>query len=74
MAALTVHDGGAGADTLTGGEVLNEIFDLIARSLPRIPLDDPVRPHLAGLAPLMAAGLGRPRAVAVATPIRKGGE
>lgn len=63
---LTGHDGGKrDDDALTGEHVLNEIYDLIRRRLPLIPLDDPARTCLAALAPALGESLGRPRAVAV---------
>jgi hypothetical protein len=64
---LTVHDGGADHGQVTGETVLNEIFDLIRHRLPLLDPTDPVRPHLAALAPVLAEGLGRPRAVVVPT-------
>jgi hypothetical protein len=64
---LTVHPGGAGHGQVTGEAVLNEIFDLIRHRLPLLDPTDPVRPHLAALAPVLAEELGRPRAVVVPT-------
>lgn len=62
---LQIHDGGHGDGMITGRDALEEIFDVIRRALPRIPLDDPVRPHLAEIAPVLCEQLGRPRIVAV---------
>ncbi len=45
---------------IDGGSVLNEILDLVCARLPHIPADDPVRPHLAALAPLLGRELGHP--------------
>ena len=56
---------GGGEQGVDGTAVLNEIFDLLRRRLPLIPLDDPVRPHLAALTPLLGAQLRRPQALAV---------
>lgn len=50
----------AGRDIISGDQLLSEILDLIEAGLPRLALDDPVRAHLAPLAPTMAADLGRP--------------
>jgi hypothetical protein len=47
-------------EPVSGRTVLNEVCDLIADRLPRIPYDDPARPALAALAPRLAAELGRP--------------
>src|SRR5436305_1230704 len=64
-ADLTVHEGGRGADMVTGETVLNEVFDLIRLRLPFIGASDPARPYLAALAPALAEALGRPRAAVV---------
>lgn len=53
----------AGPDQDTGEALLNDVFDLIAERLPRLPLDDPARPALAVLCPLMGQSLGRPCAI-----------
>lgn len=51
MAALTVvRDNERPQEPLTGQEVLGELVDVLARGLPRVPLDDPVRAHLARFA------------------------
>lgn len=59
---------GGGEGDVTGASVLGEVFELLAARLPRIPLSDPVRPHLAALAPLLGRELGRPRAHAAPEP------
>ena len=54
-------EGGRGErDENTGEALLNDIFDLISKRLPRLPLTDPARPALAALSPMLAQALGRP--------------
>lgn len=56
--ALTSYDGGGGG--LSGDQVLDEVFDLISRRLPRLRPDDPVREILGACLPGVARDLGRP--------------
>lgn len=62
---LTSLDGGADATLYDGEELLNEVFDLMRRRLPKIPVDDPARPALTALLPALAESLGRPLVVPV---------
>jgi hypothetical protein len=45
----------------SGEQLLNDIFDLISERLPRLPREDPARPALARLCPMLAEALERPR-------------
>ncbi len=51
----------------SGERLLNEVFDLLRRDLPRLPLDDPTRPPLTALMPELARTLGRSTLSAVNT-------
>jgi len=61
MAALNLAPAPIGVDPNTGAALLNDVFDLISGRLPQLPLDDPARPSLAALCPMLAQALGRPR-------------
>lgn len=43
-----------------GGDLAEEIYELVAERLPRLPVDDPLRPTLHALLPRIADALGRP--------------
>lgn len=62
---FSMHEGGNGAGVVTGRKVLDDIYDLIRRALPKIPIDDPARPYLTAALPALGDELGRPRVVAV---------
>lgn len=53
-------EGGGERDENTGEALLNDVFDLISKRLPKLPLTDPARPTLAALSPMLAQALGRP--------------
>jgi hypothetical protein len=57
---FTVHDGSDGVEMLSGEDVLDEIYDLIAARLPQMAIDDPVRACLMRLAPVLGSSVGRP--------------
>jgi hypothetical protein len=65
---LKVLDGGK--DGYDGEALMNEVFDLIRRRLPKIPADDPMRPRLSSLLPALGMALGRDPLVPVETPQR----
>ena len=68
MATITtIYDGGREAD-LTGEEVLEEVFDLIRRLLPRLHPDDPVRASFLRLAPMLGTSLGHSLVALVREP------
>ncbi len=48
-----------------GERLLNDVFDLICERLPTLPLEDPARPALTALVPMLGQALGRPRVVRV---------
>lgn len=50
----------ANTTTLTGAQLLSDVLDVITDGLPRLAPDDPARPPLSRLAPLLARELGRP--------------
>jgi hypothetical protein len=56
---LTLHQGRAEEPT-SGARVVEQICEVIVSALPNMPLDDPMRPQLAELAPLLARRLRRP--------------
>jgi len=58
--ALAADNGGARASMLDGGQLLEEVFDLIRRRLPHLRPDDPVRKEFAAVLPSVARDLGRP--------------
>jgi hypothetical protein len=60
MTSLTTVDGGQQAGDLTGEELLTEVFDLIARLVPRLAMDDPARPSLVSILPKLGPVVGRP--------------
>lgn len=64
-AVLPAAGVGAEVNQDSGEHLLGEIFDLICQRLPRLPLDDPARPALAVLSPMLAEALGRPRVAEV---------
>lgn len=60
---LTAHDGGGEQDS--GEQLLNDVFDLIRRRLPRLACDDPVRVSLTAVMPELARRLDRPHVMPV---------
>lgn len=63
---MRLHEGGGDAcDENSGEALMNDVFDLIRRRLPSLPLEDPTRPALAALCPMLAQALGRPQVVEV---------
>ena len=55
---LTALDGGG--ETYGGEQLVNDVFDFIRRSLPRLAADDPYRAPLLAMMPVLAEQLGRP--------------
>ncbi len=61
MARLTLVPTSCTADHNTGEALLNDVFDMLSERLPYLPLEDPARPALAALCPMLAQSLGRSR-------------
>jgi hypothetical protein len=53
------------SDRDTGEALANDLYDLIAERLPRIPMDDPAREVFARHLPAVGDALGRPRALLI---------
>ena len=60
---LKSHEGGRQA--YTGLELMGDVFDLMRRSLPNLPEDDPHRPVVSAFLAELGPTLGRDRLVAV---------
>lgn len=62
---LTPHDGGAENANYSTDDLMNEVFDLMRRRLPRLNAGDPGRARLMALLPQIGAALGRDQVVPV---------
>jgi hypothetical protein len=60
MRTLSAVPDQGGRNPETGEALLNDVFDLIRCRLPRLPVNDPARPALTALCPMLAQALGRP--------------
>lgn len=66
---LTGHDGGKGAGTYTGDQLMNEVYDLMVSRLPLLETDDPHRVTISCFLARLAPRLDRDRLTAVPSPL-----
>lgn len=62
---LTPHTGEEDRGSYTTNDLMNEVFDLMRRRLPKLAADDPGRRRVMALLPALGEALGRDQVVPV---------